>query len=187
LDPSQAERIAPTSKPLPDATEEDWERRNLKRDEQVENMKARQCYDRYAELCPSHERCRTPDPYSKSISKRAWKCALRRWTAAVFAFELTPSPTSPHAENSPDDDDSETYEQPANGCASIAHKREERPLPSVAPHLKRESAVRATVEELLSPWALLHDEPPRIEQVRPTCNPRGFGARFRSERSRSRG
>lgn len=90
-EPRQPEkRSLPTT--LPEATEEDWERRHAKRQAAVQNVKASQ---EYSEFYASHDpdagipAPRTPDPMDRNISKRHWEEQVRVWRTTLRGEQAT--------------------------------------------------------------------------------------------------
>jgi len=73
----------PGRRPVPAATDEEWEARGAKREREVLAIKALQSYRWYAEVFPPHKRGddepQTPDPHDRRVSKRMWKWSVERW------------------------------------------------------------------------------------------------------------
>lgn len=72
---------------LPEATEEDWQRRGEVRRKAVETIKQFPEYQWYAAATPREEReagaPTTPDPQDRTISKRKWKFLTTTWRSSL--------------------------------------------------------------------------------------------------------
>jgi len=86
--PQQAtQQQAPVRRPLPEASEEEWQRRMEKRRNAVDIVKASSEYLSCAQTQPCGdeesarwaEAMRMPDPEDRLISKRAWEEEIRQW------------------------------------------------------------------------------------------------------------
>jgi len=68
---------------MPDATDEEWETRIMKREKEVETIKSLQSYRLYVEVFPRDVRDpedpKTPDAKDRSVSKRMWKWNVEKW------------------------------------------------------------------------------------------------------------
>lgn len=84
----QRDSVPTEAAPLPEASEEDWRRREEKRQSAVLSIKA---LPEYIELRGSRARGEpgaeavpgTPDPTDHTVSKRAWECRVMQWRNAL--------------------------------------------------------------------------------------------------------
>jgi hypothetical protein len=84
----QRDSMPTEAAPLPEASEEDWRRREEKRQSAVLSIKA---LPEYIELRSKRARGEpgvdavpgTPDPTDHTVSKRAWECRVMQWRNAL--------------------------------------------------------------------------------------------------------
>merc|ERR1712232_1091159 len=97
--------------PLPEASEEDWERRLAKRRNAVASTKATPEYAEFASMRVRGERPapedddasappspRTPEPEDRTVSKRRWEELVRTWRSGLRRWAGTNQEVSPSGE-----------------------------------------------------------------------------------------
>jgi hypothetical protein len=84
---SEQKELGKQKRPMPYATDEEWEHRIAKREKEVKTIKSLQGYKLYIDAVPrslrSEDDPMTPDPRDRSISKRSWKWSVEHWRLAL--------------------------------------------------------------------------------------------------------
>merc|ERR1719502_704199 len=79
MDPSPQQRHVAVQGQMPEASEEDWERRREMRAKAISIVKSTAEYQWYESRASRGERPRTPDPADRTVSKRRWKYDVEMW------------------------------------------------------------------------------------------------------------
>jgi len=89
----EAAAVVNVPAPIPEATPEEWERRNRKRTASVAAIKAMPEYDQVVQLRARGEMKQedlplTPDPDDETTSKRSWETSVMQWRSALRRLPL---------------------------------------------------------------------------------------------------
>ena len=83
-------------------TDEDWQKRNLKRLQVVNGTKSTPEYQRMSGMRERGElgtaAPSTPDPHDRQVSKRKWEALVMHWRRSLRQFVHVPKPAAADAE-----------------------------------------------------------------------------------------